>query len=172
MKRISSALLLFSVSIALPALAADADLIFFNGKVITVDGNFSIAQAVAIKDGMITAAGGSDHMIGYDKDSAINPYNPFLGMYCAVTRRTNRGNVVHPEERITREEALKMYTVWAAYRQFSEGIKGSIEPGKLADLVVVDRDYLTCPEDQIKDIEPLMTILNGRIAYRKQSTAQ
>jgi hypothetical protein len=119
-------------------------------------------------DSGITPAGGSDHMIGHDKNAATNPYNPFLGMYCAVSRRTIRGNVIHPEERISREEALKMYTVWAAYRQFSEGIIGSIEPGKLADLVVVDRDYLTCPEEQIKEIEPLMTVLDGKIAYRKQ----
>ncbi len=118
-------------------------------------------------DSGVIVAGGSDHMIGYDKNKAINPYNPFLGMYASVTRRTIRGNVVHPEERISRAEALKMYTIWAAHRQFSEGVKGSIEPGKLADLVVVDRDYLTCPEEQIKDIEPWMTVLEGRIVYRK-----
>ncbi len=118
-------------------------------------------------DANIVVAGGSDHMIGHDKNKAINPYNPFLGMWTAVTRKTNRGSVLHPEERITREEALKMYTEWAAYRQFCEKTKGSIEPGKLADMVVIDRDYLSCPEDEIKDIEPLMTILDGKIVYRK-----
>jgi predicted amidohydrolase YtcJ len=106
-------------------------------------------------------------MIGHDKNKAINPYNPFLGMWTAVTRKTDRGTVLHREERITREEALKMYTVWAAYRQFAEDAKGSIEPGKLADLVVIGRDYLTCPEDDIKNIEPVMTILDGKIVYRK-----
>jgi len=118
-------------------------------------------------DAGVIVAGGSDHMIGHDKNKAINPYNPFLGMWTAVTRQTDRGTVLHQEERITREEALKMYTVWAAYRQFAENAKGSIETGKLADLVVIDRDYLTCPEDDIKNIEPVMTILDGRIAYRK-----
>jgi predicted amidohydrolase YtcJ len=52
--------------------------------------------------------------------------------------------------------------------QFAEKERGSIENGKLADLVVIDRDYLTCPEEQIKDIQPVMTILNGRVVYRAQ----
>ncbi len=56
--------------------------------------------------------------------------------------------------------------IWAAYRHFAERVKGSIEPGKLADLTVIDRDYLTCPEDQIKAIEPVMTIIDGQIAWR------
>jgi predicted amidohydrolase YtcJ len=115
-------------------------------------------------DAGIVVAGGSDHMIGYDKNRAVNPYNPFMGLWTSVTRRTIRGTVIHPEERVTREEALKMYTIWGAYRQFSEKKKGSIEPGKLADLVVIDRDYLTCPEDQIRDIQPVMVIVDGRIA--------
>ena len=58
--------------------------------------------------------------------------------------------------------------MWAAYMQFAEKQKGSIEPGKLADLVVIDRDYLTCPEDQIKDIQPVMTILDGKVVYEAQ----
>lgn len=115
----------------------------------------------------IVVAGGSDHMIGFDKNRAVNPYNPFLGMWIAVSRKTDRGTVLYPEERITRQEALKMYTVWPAFLQFAEDVKGSIEPGKLADLVVIDRDFLTCPEDQIKSIEPVMTILDGKIAYRR-----
>ncbi|MCL4854870.1 MAG: amidohydrolase, partial [Bryobacteraceae bacterium] len=101
-------------------------------------------------DAGIIVAGGSDHMIGFDKNSAVNPYNPFLGMWTAVTRKMKDGAVLHPEERISREEALKMYTIWAAYLQFDEEKKGSIEPGKLADLVVIDRDYMTCPEDEIQ----------------------
>ena len=117
-------------------------------------------------DAGVILAGGSDHMILHDKNKAINPYNPFLGMWACVTRKTVRGTVVHPEECITREEALKMYTIWAAYRQFLEASRGSIETGKLADMVVVDRDYLTCPEDQIKDIQPVMVILGGKVVER------
>jgi predicted amidohydrolase YtcJ len=116
----------------------------------------------------IILAGGSDHMIGFDKNRATNAYNPFLSMWIAVTRKMINGEVLYPEERLSREEALRMYTSWAAYMQFNEGNRGSIERGKLADLVEVDRDYLTCPTDEIKDIQPLMTILNGQIAYSAQ----
>jgi predicted amidohydrolase YtcJ len=112
-------------------------------------------------------AGGSDHMVGWDKNTSVNAYNPFLGMWIAITRKTMQGEVIHPEERLTREQALKMYTIWSAYLQHSEKERGSIEPGKLADLVVIDRDYLTCPEDQIKQISPVMTIVGGQIGYSR-----
>lgn len=115
----------------------------------------------------IVIAAGSDHMIGHDKNRAVNPYNPFLSMWIMVTRKTSQGRTLHPEEKITREEALKMHTVWAAYLQFAEARKGSIETGKLADLVVIDRDYLSCPEDQVKEIEPVMTIIDGKIVYQR-----
>jgi predicted amidohydrolase YtcJ len=119
-------------------------------------------------DAGIIVADGSDHMIGHDKNRAVNPYNPFLGMWAQVTRLTDRGKVIHPEEKITRAEALKTHTIWPAYLQFAENERGSLENGKLADLIVIDRDYLNCPEAQIKDIEPLMTILNGKIVYRAE----
>lgn len=111
----------------------------------------------------VIVAGGSDQMIGWDKNKAINPYNPFLGLWTSVTRKTIRGAVVHPEERISRQDALRMYTIWAAYRLFREKSLGSIEPGKLADLVVIDRDYLTCPEDDIARIEPVTVVLDGKV---------
>lgn len=120
----------------------------------------------AYRNAGITLASGSDHMIGFDKNTATNAYNPFLSMWIAVARRLSDGEVFYPEERLTREEALRMYTSWAAYMQFNEANRGSLERGKLADLVVVDRDYLTCPEDEIKSIQPVMTILDGRVAYQ------
>ena len=116
-------------------------------------------------DAGIIVAAGSDHMIGHDKNRAVNPYNPFLSMWIMVARKTDRGQVLYREERITRAEALKTHTIWAAYMQFTEKQKGSLEAGKLADLVVIDRDYLTCPEDQIKDIQPVMTIIGGRVTF-------
>jgi len=133
-------------------------------KVFAYDGMRYFFPLRSYIDAGVVPAGGSDHMIGYDKNKAVNPYNPFMGLWTAVTRKTARGNVVHPEERITREEALRMYTTWAAYLQFAEKIRGSIEPGKLADMVVIDRDYLTCPEDQIREIQPTMVILESNIA--------
>jgi predicted amidohydrolase YtcJ len=117
-------------------------------------------------DAGIILAAGSDHMIGHDRNMAVNPYNPFLSMWTEVTRLTNRGNVLHAEQKISRAEALKTHTIWAAYLQFADQERGSIEPGKLADLVVIDHDYLTCPEAQIKDIQPMMTVLDGRVVYR------
>lgn len=115
----------------------------------------------------VIVAGGSDHMIGWDKDTAINAYNPFLGMWTAITRQTMQGEVIHPEERLTREQALRMYTIWAAVMQHSEDERGSIEAGKLADMIVIDRDYLTCPEDEIRRIRPLTAIVGGKIAYTR-----
>lgn len=119
-------------------------------------------------DAGIVVAAGSDHMIGHDKNKAVNPYNPFLSMWIMVSRKTDRGDVMVPEERITRVEALKTHTIWGAYSEFTEKRKGSIEVGKLGDFVVVDRDFLTCPEDQIKAIEPVMTVLGGKVVYEKR----
>jgi len=118
-------------------------------------------------DAGVVVAGGSDHMIKFDPREAINPYHPFYGMWMVVTRETADGNVFSSEERITREEALRMWTWNAAYNTFEEDIKGSIEPGKLADLTIISKDYLTCPEDEIKDIDALQTILGGKVVYRR-----
>ena len=114
----------------------------------------------------IVVAGGSDHMKGFDSRTAINPYNPFLGMWIAITRKTTAGTVLGPEQTITREQALRMWTLNGAYLSFEEDIKGSIEPGKLADLVVISKDILHCPVDEIRDIEALLTVVDGRAVYR------
>ncbi len=117
-------------------------------------------------DAGIVVAGGSDHMIGHDKNNAVNPFNPFFSMWMSITRRTKDGETIYGGQKITREEALRMYTTGPAYLQFSEKTKGSIEAGKLADLVVIDRDILTCPEEEIKLIEPGMTMIGGKMVYR------
>ena len=116
-------------------------------------------------DAGVMINGGSDHMVKWDADASINPYNPFLAMWTMVTRTTERGSVLMQSEAITREEALKAYTINNAYATFEEAIKGSIEPGKLADLAVLSDDILTCPADSIKNIKSLMTILDGKIIY-------
>ncbi|MBI3694236.1 MAG: amidohydrolase [Acidobacteria bacterium] len=118
-------------------------------------------------DAGVIVSNSSDHMIGFDKNKAVNPYNPFLSMWIAMTRRTARGGRLYPEERVSRQEALKMLTIWPAWLQFAEDVKGSIEPGKLADLIVLDRDFLNCPEEEVRQIEPVMTIVDGKVVFRR-----
>ncbi len=103
-------------------------------------------------------------------DAPIEKVNPYHGLYAAVTRMDRDGQPPggwYPEEKLTREEALKSFTIWAAYGQFEDNIKGSLKKGKLADFVVLDRDYMTCPESEIKDINPLLTVLGGEAVYKK-----
>jgi len=119
----------------------------------------------SLLDGGVMVNGGSDHMVKMDASTSINPYNPFIGMWTIITRKTERSTVIEPSESITREEALKIYTINNAYASFEETIKGSIEKGKLADMVVISEDIMTCPEDQIKDIVPEMTIVGGIVVY-------
>lgn len=116
-------------------------------------------------DAGVLVNGGSDHMVKWDADASINPYNPFLAMWTMVTRTTERNSVIMPDEAITREEALRMYTINNAYASFEEDIKGSIEPGKLADLAMLSDDLLDCPVNQIKDIQSELTIVGGKIVY-------
>jgi predicted amidohydrolase YtcJ len=117
--------------------------------------------------GGVTIVGGSDHMIGHDKNQAVNPYNPFLGMWTSVTRKTMTGSVIHPEQKISRQEALKSYTINGAYLVGAEKLKGSIEAGKVADFVIIDRDFLTCSEDEIARIEPVTVFIEGHRVWSR-----
>jgi len=119
-----------------------------------------------LKNGIVIA-GGSDHMIGQDKNRGVNPFNPFYNLWMAITRETRAGKLIYPEEKITREQALRMYTNGGAYLHFSEKELGSLEVGKWADFVVIDRDYLRCPEAEIRRIEPLLTVVGGKTVYTK-----
>jgi predicted amidohydrolase YtcJ len=98
-------------------------------------------------------------------DSPIAPDSPLLGIYAAVTRQAETGQVLLPEEAISAGQALAMYTVNAAYASFEEDIKGVIAPGKLADMVVLSADPLKAPLERLKDIEVEMTILDGRVVW-------
>jgi predicted amidohydrolase YtcJ len=121
----------------------------------------------SVLDAGIPVAGGSDHMIGWDKNKAVNPYNPFFHIWMCVTRELRGGGQFYPEERVSREAALHMYTTGAAWLQFDERNRGTLEVGKLADAVVIDRDFFTCPVDQIRAIEPVLTIAGGRVTYER-----
>src|SRR5438105_1842074 len=98
-------------------------------------------------------------------DSPVIPYNPFWSIYHFITRDTISDGVYGPSERITREQALRVYTVNNARLTFEDNIKGSIEPGKLADLVVLSGDYLTVPEKGIESLKPVATLIGGRFVY-------
>jgi len=139
------------------------------GRVFGIDNLRDFFPLRSYLDQGIVVAGGSDHMIGHGKNNAVNPFNPFFNMWMSITRRTTEGKVLFEHQRITREEALRMYTAGPAYLQFSEKATGSIEVGKLADLVVIDRDFTSCPEDDIRKIEPLITMIGGKLVYTASS---
>ena len=94
------------------------------------------------------------------------PYPPFWSIWWLVTGKTLGGVALRgPEENLSREEALRLYTAGSAWFSFDEDKLGSIEPGKLADLIVISADYLTVPVDRIKELESVLTIVGGKPAY-------
>ncbi len=115
------------------------------------------------------AAGGSDHMQKVGSMRSINPYNPFLAMWTVITRQARwYEGQLHPEEAISREQAIRLYTTNSAFVLFREKQVGSLETGKLADMVVLDRDLLTCDVDQIKDAQVLATYLGGKRVFGRE----
>jgi len=100
-------------------------------------------------------------------DVPVEPIDPMSCFYAAVTRKLKDGTAFFPDQRMTREEALRSYTINGAYAGFEEGLKGSLAVGKLADITVLDRDILTCPEDDIPGTGVLYTIIGGRVLYKK-----
>jgi len=109
----------------------------------------------------VIIAGGSDFPVE-------NP-SPFHGIYAAVARRPRNGEDRgwQPEQRMTREEAVRSFTVWNAYASRQESELGSLTPGKLADLVVLSDDLFTCPEERIPAITPVLTMVGGEIVLRR-----
>jgi predicted amidohydrolase YtcJ len=114
-----------------------------------------------------TIGGGSDHMIKLDSLEATNPWNPWLGIYVAVTRATERGRALNSNEALTRKQAIKLYTINNAYLHNEEKEKGSIEPGKLADMIAIDRDIMSCPTDAIRGTKVLTTIVAGKVVFER-----
>jgi predicted amidohydrolase YtcJ len=100
-------------------------------------------------------------------DSAVVPYPPLWVIYHFVSRDTISGGVMGPEEKISRREALQLSTINNAYLTFEESLKGSIEPGKLADLVVLPEDILTVPDKRIEQMAVALTMVGGKIVYRR-----
>jgi predicted amidohydrolase YtcJ len=109
--------------------------------------------------------------LAFGSDWPVAPLDPILGIYAAVTRRTLDGrnpNGWIPEQRITVAQAVNAYTMGSAFAEHQERVKGSIEPGKLADLVVLSQDIFTIPPDAIAKTTVEITIFDGRIIYQSK----
>jgi predicted amidohydrolase YtcJ len=107
-------------------------------------------------------------IIANGSDAPVELVNPYHGIYAAFTRQDRQGEPAggwRPEQKMTRQEALRSFTIWSAYALFDEKLKGSAEKGKLADFVVLDRDIMTCPANDVKDAKALMTVLGGEVVY-------
>ncbi len=107
-------------------------------------------------------------VIANGTDAPVEDINPIASYYASVSRRTSDGTVFFPEQRMSRMEALRSYTINVAFAEFDEGIKGSLKPGKLADVTVFSKDILTVPEADIPTTKILYTIVGGQIAYESK----
>lgn len=114
-------------------------------------------------DHHLVVVAGSDYN-GPNPDT-LTPNNPFLFLYHYISRKTHDGKVIGPQEKITREEALRIGTNNNAFVTWEEKVKGSIEPRKLADFIILSGDFLTVPEDDIPKLHPLATYVGGRKVY-------
>lgn len=109
--------------------------------------------------------------LSFGSDWTVGPLNPLQGIYAAVTRSTTDGKNPggwFPEQRISVAEAVRAYTINNAYAAFEETLKGSIVPGKVADLVVLERDIFEIPPEDVADVRVELTIVDGRIVYRRE----
>jgi len=107
-------------------------------------------------------------VLAFGTDWYVAPLNPMLGLYAAVTRRTLDGKNPQgwiPEQKITIEEAVRAYTVGSAYAEFAENSKGTLSPGKLADMVILSQDIFRINPDEIEKTKVRLTIMDGRVVY-------
>lgn len=109
-------------------------------------------------------------IIAGGSDAPVEQGDPRIEFYAAVARKDLKGKSApdwHPEQKVTREEALKMFTLWPAYASFREKDLGTIEPGKLADFTGFSGDIMTVPEADILKVEPALTVVNGKVVYKR-----
>jgi hypothetical protein len=119
------------------------------------------------RDAGVKVALNADHMQGFDPDTSLNPYNPFRAMQTAITRKTEGGKVIGPEQKVSREEALRMFTIEPAWMSFDETRKGSIEVGKLADVAILTGDFMSVPEEKLHALRAQTTIVGGKVVYQR-----
>ena len=100
-------------------------------------------------------------------DAPVEDVNPIPSFWATIARELPDGTVFDPGQRLTREQALRAYTLNNAYAAFEEHLKGSLTPGKLADIVVLSRDIMTAPEDDVRDAVVDYTIVGGRVLYER-----
>jgi hypothetical protein len=105
-------------------------------------------------------------------DAPVEDVAPLANFHAMVTRLTKKGDAFFPEQKLTALEALKCYTLNNAYAAFEEALKGSLTPGKLADVVILSKDIMTIPEDEIPTAEVLYTIVGARRAVRRGTLAR
>jgi hypothetical protein len=106
-------------------------------------------------------------VIANGTDAPVEATDPLPGYYALVTRKQKNGQVFYGDQKMTREEALKAYTFNGAYAAFEEKTRGSLTPGKLADIIVLSADITKIPEEEIQKAEVLYTIVGGKVAYKK-----
>lgn len=121
-------------------------------------GSYAIPVRDILDAGILTGGG---------TDAPVVPTNPFWSLWWMTTRGTLRGDVLGPDQAITPSEALDLYTKGSAYTQFAEDAIGTLEPGKLADLVVVDGDPLSAAPDDLKDMTVDTTVVDGKVVYER-----
>jgi predicted amidohydrolase YtcJ len=109
----------------------------------------------------------SGAVVANGTDAPVEDVDPIPNFYASVSRRLKDGRVFYPDQRMSREEALRSYTINGAYAAFEEDIKGTLTPGKLADVTVLSKDILTIPETEILTAEVVYTIVGGEIVYQR-----
>ena len=103
--------------------------------------------------------------IAASSDFPISDFNPLIGIYSLITRKDSQNNILNKSESISINEAIKLYTYYGAYICSQESIKGSIEIGKLADLIMMNNNPLDMEYENIKELKNLMTVINGKIVW-------
>lgn len=129
-----------------------------------------MALGSSFEEGMVVGAG-SGHSAKLDNADSTNPWNPWLGLWVTLTRQTAQNSVIYAkEEKLTRQQAVQLYTLNNARLHFEDEYKGSLEAGKLADLLLLDRDILKCPVDDVRDTKVQITLLAGKIVWEQTNT--